>query len=171
MKKALALLSTLLFLLPFSIATLDQTCRRVTQADQWNYNFCITSLQVVPGSRTADDRGVAVIAAQLLQANYTSIVDKAKKLLNDKGLSPSMTKALGGCLNVYQPASQSLQTAVNKLRSFYVKEAVAYMRSAVGAPDGCALAFYQFRVKSPLLKENANARTLGNIALAIVALL
>ncbi|XP_008804885.2 pectinesterase inhibitor 12-like [Phoenix dactylifera] len=168
--KAFALLSTLLLLLPFSIASLEETCRNVTGSEE-GYNLCVTSLQVVPGSRTADTKGLAVIATQLLEANYTHNLDKAKELLKDEGLSPSITKALGVCSNVYEPASQRLQTAINKLKSGNIAEAVEDMRKVAGAPNDCESAFHDVNEKSPLSKENVDAFSLGNVAFAIVALL
>nr|CAD1825496.1 unnamed protein product [Ananas comosus var. bracteatus] len=83
-------------------ASLEDTCKKVQAEDpDANYEFCVTSLQVVPESRTANLSQLTIITTQLSIKNYTHALDVIAQLLKNHSLSHLQREVLETCQEEY----------------------------------------------------------------------
>ncbi|XP_072977039.1 cell wall / vacuolar inhibitor of fructosidase 2-like [Typha angustifolia] len=151
-------------------ASLEETCKNATRSKEF-YEFCITSLQVVPESRTADIKGLASIAADLTMTNYTHTIAKVQGLQKKGGLSNSITMALSTCSDAYGVAIGYIQGSIAHIKTGDIKNAHINMIWANSAPDDCETAFDEFHNKSLLSTEDDFANRLSRLAINIIYLL
>ncbi|XP_020266168.1 putative invertase inhibitor [Asparagus officinalis] len=106
----------LLLLSLFSVdATLEETCKELAKPGyDINFDFCMTTLQVVPGSDKADNLGLTIIAANLTYINFTHNQAKAEELINDKNVSEEDKKSLAVCHELYDMGAYTLLNDVIK---------------------------------------------------------
>nr|CAD1825486.1 unnamed protein product [Ananas comosus var. bracteatus] len=105
MKSILLIISALVFFLQnlsFSSASLEENCRRIHEFNpERSYDFCVTSLQVVPESPTANLSQLDVIASELMIKNYTHTLGVVQRLLKNQSLSHWQREALRVCNETY----------------------------------------------------------------------
>lgn len=160
-----------LLLLPESICMaediLEETCRKATSTTG-NYNFCLTSLQTVPESRSGDTKSIAVIATNLTVTNYTHNLAKISELLSRRD---QVKQALGTCLAAYNVGVSDLKMSADQIRSSDIDEALVNLSEAWKRPRECEDAFSERKEKSILRQENDFASRLITLALKITVLL
>ncbi|XP_078172792.1 putative invertase inhibitor [Carex rostrata] len=146
-----------------------KTCKNVT-TKQESYDFCVTSLQAVPKSRSADNYELAVIGLQLCLGNHTYNLAKAKKLQEQPPSGSNWTKqSIDVCVEVYGSSLVDLNKAIENAQkklpfSMDIATASIYVST-------CKRAFEEAGEKDPLATENGNAFKLDSIMGAIDAML
>ncbi|WOL01648.1 invertase inhibitor [Canna indica] len=111
--------------------TIESACK-----DFVDPNFCITSLQVVNGSESADLRGLAGISLRLAVFNATGTFAKLetfKKTTTDAGVLNSVA----ACEILYRNAATTLQFAAEFSASNHFDLAVVMYGSILDAPVQC----------------------------------
>ncbi|ONK66008.1 uncharacterized protein A4U43_C06F3230 [Asparagus officinalis] len=172
MKAFPSLVVALLFLNLLSAdATLEETCKQLAAHTgvHFDVNFCITTLQVVPGSNEADAIGLTSIIANLANANITHNLAKVKELLNSKNVSAESKKALDVCEEVYDLGIEDIKETIEALESrnfFTVKSRLSALLFNVFT---CRDAWAESKLKSLMPKEEDDAYKISDLAVSIGA--
>ncbi|KAJ8512243.1 hypothetical protein OPV22_002677 [Ensete ventricosum] len=131
----------LLFLLPFLFLpcfsaavseTMGKACNQTLDS-----GFCITSLQAVPKSDSADLPGLALIALNLTYTNVTSSTTKLLALQHE-ATSPAIKNTFEACLMLYENIIQPLQWASQFFVTRHYDVAKAMFATPLFAPTNCA---------------------------------
>ncbi|ONK80816.1 uncharacterized protein A4U43_C01F22080 [Asparagus officinalis] len=156
-------------------ATLEATCKQVTSppVHGFDFDFCKTSLQVVPGSEKADTLGLSLIAASLALANFMHNQAKATELLRDKNLSKPTRNILTDCQRFYSDDADDLKRAIEALKSgkFNLSDIKTYLVNASDDVETCIESWEDLDQKSLMPKEEDDAEKISRLALAVTALL
>ncbi|XP_010274599.1 PREDICTED: putative invertase inhibitor [Nelumbo nucifera] len=146
---------------------IDRACRTCAErSPHLSYNFCVTSLQSVPESSSADLQGLGVIAVQLAQENATSTIAKIKTLLENEDDQRTMA-SLNDCLELYSDANSTLKNSIRYFESEDYISSNAYISAAMESASTCNSGFEEEGVVTPLTKESDNFIQLCEIALVI----
>ncbi|PIA61576.1 hypothetical protein AQUCO_00300829v1 [Aquilegia coerulea] len=153
-----------------SCDTLTDTCKKISDADPTlSTEFCVTTLQVNPESKTADLHGLGAISLNLAMANATCMKSQFQKIIDEQkqpGGNIELSKSCAVCVEVY---SLGLFTLSKVISSFESKGYDSTGMSAVcDSPVTCEDAFQESNSTSPLAKENDNFLQLCIIPLAII---
>ncbi|ONK66465.1 uncharacterized protein A4U43_C06F8370 [Asparagus officinalis] len=165
MKAFPSLIVALLFLNLLSAdAILEETCKQLAAHPgvHFDVNFCITTLQVVPGSLTS-------IIANLANANITHNLAEVKELLNSKDVSTVNKKALGVCEDVYDMGIEDIKETTEALKSrdfFTVKSRLSALSFNVFT---CMDAWAESKLRSLMPKEEDDAYKISDLALSVGA--
>ncbi|XP_020083427.1 putative invertase inhibitor [Ananas comosus] len=175
MKSIILFASALVLILrnsAFASASLEDTCKKVQASDPNDkYEFCITSLQVVPESRTANLSQLTIIATQLSIKNYTHTLGVIAQLLKNHSLSHWQKEALETCQESYNSGVDDSKDAIKDVKAGDIFGASASLSAAAGAPGDCEDAFSEGEEASLLPREDDLASKISALAIDIVALL
>ncbi|XP_068636309.1 putative invertase inhibitor [Aristolochia californica] len=153
---------------PGNSGLITKTCKRVAKtSSNIDYATCVTSLQSARGSKSADLRGLAVIASNLALINATRSRRKAENL-RKKALDRYNRVRLEACEELYSDAISELRDAAMAFRSKKDSEANILLSAAYTDADTCEDSFAEMEGHvSPLTKQNKNLSRLCVIGLAI----
>ncbi|OUZ99185.1 Pectinesterase inhibitor domain [Macleaya cordata] len=152
---------------------ISDTCQKAAASDpNLKYDFCVSSLQANPKSKTADLLGLGVISMELSSSNATYISSYIGKLLKDgQGVDPKAKKYLQDCLELYSDAIVDVQDAIKALNARDFMQANTQMSAAMDASTTCEEGFKEEKgLVSPLAKEDNDFFQLTAISLAITNL-
>ncbi|XP_031481015.1 putative invertase inhibitor [Nymphaea colorata] len=141
---------------------IKRTCR---QTD--DFDFCLTTLQAVNGSYSADLAGLENITVTLGIRNATSTLYLINVLFQRTRWGTPLSDYLEKCEEMYSYALISLRFAVDQLR----KRAYAQVRSAIAESIVNVVGCDDQKIYSPpLAKQNQDLMKLGELALSILKL-
>jgi pectinesterase inhibitor-like protein len=146
----------------------DACTKAATSSPNINRDFCVASLQADQKSGSANIVGFAQIATGLTSKNATSTKAKVQNLVANPGNGKNNIKReLSTCLDLYSEIDH-LSDAASAISSFRYDDAKTYLSAALDAPGDCEDVFSKKGTSSVLSKENANARQLSAIAVALL---
>lgn len=152
----------------FNNASVPDACKAAASSSpNVNHNFCLTSLQAVPNSASADSTELAKIATKLALESANNSKAKIKKLLADAA-HDAINPQLSTCRSLYSGMIDNLSVAADAIGSSDRGTARTYLSAALDKPDNCEEAFSEKQTTSVLSGENANAKQLAAIALALM---
>ncbi|KAF5731570.1 Plant invertase/pectin methylesterase inhibitor superfamily protein [Tripterygium wilfordii] len=173
-----SLLMFLLFLFTFhALAAQDiinTTCQKCSQHDpKIDYNFCVTSLQADPRTRSADLRKLGLISIKLLAHNLTTTRQSIEGMLKKKKINdPHIRACLNDCLELYSDAIDTIEQSNKDYKSKHYEDANMDISSVMDASTTCEHGFKEKDgASSPLTKRNNNVFQLSAIALSIINML
>lgn len=152
----------------WAAASLENTCKKAAGS---NYSFCVTSLQVVPEAHTADAKGLAVIATNLILANFSNNIDAIDEKLNGKELANGRVRAaLELCSDSYEMGVSEVRVALERMKSDGIVADPDLLSGASEMPGECEGAFRGVGEKSVMAKENDLISRLITLTQRIIAL-
>ncbi|CAN6240660.1 unnamed protein product [Urochloa humidicola] len=122
-----------------------------------SYDYCVAFFQANKGSSTADQRGLAAIAARMIAATAKSTVNRIADLRADEK-SKDHLDCLGACNKVYSGAVDEIGKAAKGIASGTARalgDAATSLATALDAPSTCEEGFQKIRQPSPLHAEDA----------------
>ncbi|KAJ3670340.1 hypothetical protein LUZ60_010664 [Juncus effusus] len=152
-------------LLHASHGSLEETCKKVTNSAS-GYEFCVTSLQVVPGSQTANVYNLTVMVTELVKTNLTYAYTKYQELSKQSGWTNDTLKSFHVCLEVYSDASMDMDGLIGQAKS---KDYYAFEITMTGVRidvSTCDEAFEEGGEKTPIPKIDNDLADLAGLALA-----
>ncbi|KAH7655324.1 Plant invertase/pectin methylesterase inhibitor protein [Dioscorea alata] len=173
MKVGYSIFATLLILLltfAGAGATLEETCNQVTSpssATNLTYDFCLTSLQPISGSREVDVKGLAGITINLSIYNFTYTRNKLGDLKSKETKQPAID-ALQKCLDKFNEGDAYLKMAQTSLRTLRYQDAFSSITSAAGSSVVCDNAFYERGIQSPVSLDTQNGYLLCTLAAYLI---
>ncbi|OAY79808.1 putative invertase inhibitor [Ananas comosus] len=175
MKSIILFASALVLILgnsAFTSGSLEDTCKKVQAGDpDSKYEFCVTSLQVVPESRTANLSQLTIITTQLSIKNFTHALGVIAQLLKNHSLSHLQREVLETCQEVYNYGVDANKQAIEDVKAGDIFSASSNLSAAADAPVNCEDAFSEAKEASLLPREDDLASKISNLALGILALL
>ncbi|KAI3905123.1 hypothetical protein MKX01_017369 [Papaver californicum] len=133
-----------------------ETCEQCAQKSPLlNYDFCVTSLEAVPDSKTA---------AELAQINATDTILVIREQLKYKDLDAYTFPSLNACLDLNTDAISRLAKSIEAIWSYNYVNLNIWVGTAM---EACEDGFREKGRVSPLRKHNSNFFQLCNIALVI----
>jgi pectinesterase inhibitor-like protein len=135
----LILLLTLFVALPhFNNASfLSDACVRAATFDEnFNRNFCVTSLQADPRIASTNINDLARISVNLAIKNVTNTISRISNLLS-KPAYAHLKSDLSFCQEQYSEAKEALFDAVRKINSNNNYDATWALTGAITAMDTC----------------------------------
>ncbi|XP_015580601.1 putative invertase inhibitor [Ricinus communis] len=153
-----------------TIDIVNRSCKKCAEKSKsFIYDFCQTSLQVIPASHVTNLQGIAVIAMELAIENATTTVSNIKSLLVTGSFNPDTLACLEDCLKLYSDALVTLVDGVAAFLTGHYGTANVKIKTVMEAPTSCEDGFKKKRgVVSPLTTENFNFFHLSDIALCII---
>ncbi|KOM33406.1 hypothetical protein LR48_Vigan01g296200 [Vigna angularis] len=149
--------------LPSNENLIESTCKRTP-----NYNLCLQTLKVSPGSSTTDVSGLALIMVKVMKAK----ANDALKIIHDlqgKGAGPKQRRALSSCASKYKAVLiADVPQATEALQKGDPKFAEDGANDAANEATFCES---DFSGNSPLTKQNNAMHDVAAITAAIVRLL
>ncbi|CAH2046132.1 unnamed protein product [Thlaspi arvense] len=121
-----------------------------------DYNFCVTSLESDPQSKTATSvLGLLIASTTNAASNTISVRGIAQKIFNDGKTSPAVKAALQDCIKFYGDAIDSLNEALTAVKSHDYSSANVQLSAAFDVPSNCEDGFKEGKqAKSPITNEN-----------------
>ncbi|XP_026420668.1 pectinesterase inhibitor 12-like [Papaver somniferum] len=136
------------------------------------FDFCVSSFETNPLSKTSDISGLAVISMDLCSKNATYIGKYIDSILKDGKAEPSVIKNLKDCIEYYSYALEDVQEAMKAFNGKYYNEGIDHMNNAHIWADTCKQGFIDLGVDfSPLRKQDNDFFQLTNISLNIIAII
>ncbi|KAJ1691640.1 hypothetical protein LUZ63_015795 [Rhynchospora breviuscula] len=132
-----------------------------------DYNYCVQSLQADPSSSSTGKLGLAKIATNLASQSAQDTKTKVKKLLIDAAYAQYETE-IHTCKSLYSRLVDYLAVAAKGIESSRLADAHTYLSASLDAPGECDEAFSKKQAPAMLANENATAKQLVAIALALV---
>ncbi|XVE57510.1 hypothetical protein DITRI_Ditri04bG0096400 [Diplodiscus trichospermus] len=149
------------------------SCNKAAKDDpNINFDFCVTSLQQNPKSKTTTSTQELVpISIEIATSNATSISSVISKLLKNKQLGKFTRSCLEACSQLYSEAGCDLQRGGQAFESKDYETANADISAAMDAPETCEDGFKEKEgLVSPLTMENNNFFQLTAVPLAFIAM-
>ncbi|ONK66010.1 uncharacterized protein A4U43_C06F3250 [Asparagus officinalis] len=172
MKAFPSLIVALLFLNLLSAdATLEETCKQLAARAgvHFDVNFCITTLQVVPGSNKADAIGLTSIIANLANTNITHNLAKVEELLNSKNVSAESKKALGVCEEAYNKGAEDIKEMTEALKSRDFLTVKSRSSALLTNAFTCVSAWAESKLEPLMPEEVDDAYKISDLAFSIGA--
>ncbi|KAJ3687010.1 hypothetical protein LUZ61_016174 [Rhynchospora tenuis] len=164
-------LLTLLAFLPhfnYAATSVSEACKAAAASSpNVDYNFCMQSLQADPSSASTGKLGLAKIATKLAAQSAKDTKTKVKKLLVDAAYAQYETE-IHTCKSLYSRLVDYLTVAAKGIDLSRLADAHTYLSAALDAPGECDEAFSKKQAPAMLANENATAKQLVAIALALV---
>ncbi|CAL9749127.1 unnamed protein product [Musa acuminata subsp. burmannicoides] len=141
-------------LLPGVEASVEKACRDAANSSpNIKYDFCVAELLPYPGSGSADQKSLTVIAATLAKDKTTSASAKVKSLLEEpERVRDPKTKqglSLAGASTSLYDLFSDLNTSIPAIKEGRLVDAKTYLSAAVDAPDTCEDGFKELKVPRP----------------------
>ncbi|KAL5724307.1 hypothetical protein ACHQM5_007584 [Ranunculus cassubicifolius] len=152
---------------------LNKTCAKIVQGDPYNvkFDFCVTSLQVVPENHRTSLRELGNVSLNLTKSNASHTLGYINNLLK-RNMKPDMKSCLTSCQELYANSISSLNEAMNCVGNQHFDDANIQVTAAMDAPTTCEDGFREGKgTVSPLSKRNSDAFQLGAISLTIINML
>ncbi|CAN6229332.1 unnamed protein product [Urochloa humidicola] len=164
--KLLQATALLIFLLACSTTSSDasvvhdvchsMTINRYKKPPVVSYDYCVAFFQADKGSATADQHGLAAIAAKTISATAKDMVKHIADLRADEK-SRDRLDCLGECNKVYSGAVDEIGKAAKGITSGTagaLGDAATSLATALDAPSTCEEGFRKIRQPSPLHAED-----------------
>ncbi|KAJ3670339.1 hypothetical protein LUZ60_010663 [Juncus effusus] len=146
----------------------EETCKNVTTSKKY-YEFCLTSLQVVPGSQTADVYNLTVMLAELTKTNFTYAYTKYLEVSKQDGWSNTTLSSFHVCLDIYSDTSQ-VDAAVDQAKTRDYNATELMMTTVITDADTCVEAFEEIGEKTPIPEVDNNVSRLAGLSLFFASL-
>ncbi|XP_016438825.1 putative invertase inhibitor [Nicotiana tabacum] len=155
---------------PPVVDLINSTCKKCSdESADFNYNFCVASLQVIPVTHVTNLQGIGIIAMELALENATHTISTIEKLLNSEEFDPFAMDSLRDCLELYADAIAMLVDAFGAFLSKHFNTANVLMRTVMDATSTCDEEFTEKKGElAPLAKENYNLYQLSDISWCII---
>ncbi|XP_043692268.1 putative invertase inhibitor [Telopea speciosissima] len=151
-----------------AVDIIQETCQMSAERSPvLSYDFCVSSLQVIPLSYTASLPELAVISVKLALVNATATLWKTQKLLEIEASDPKIMACLKDCQELYSDAVPTLENSITTLNSKDYRSGNVFISAAMDAATTCEDGFEV----SPLTKQNYDFFQLCDIALVITRLI
>ncbi|KAI3896455.1 hypothetical protein MKW92_042267 [Papaver armeniacum] len=118
-----------------------------------NYDFCVSSLEASPMSKTSDIFGLAVISMELCSNNATYIHTFIKGILKDGKEEPRARIYLEHCMEFYSTAVEDVQEAVEAFNGKDYDTSLIRVSAAMTEAVTCKIGFTESGVDFSLLKK------------------
>ncbi|XP_052160879.1 pectinesterase inhibitor 28-like [Oryza glaberrima] len=133
---------------PSSSTLLQDNCELYAAGDRPSYDYCIRTLRADRASATADERGLAAIAARIARATAVATGAKIARLQRGE-TAPARRDGLAACAAEYAAAVRRLGRAARDVVSRSrggagareMREAQMLLAEVTGAPERCDVAF------------------------------
>ncbi|KAG6516081.1 putative invertase inhibitor [Zingiber officinale] len=164
----LVLAAVLLILSPAAHATVESTCKAVS-----DYDFCVKTLQSDPASATADLRGQAVIATNLSSDKAVEVFAKIQTLLkSSQGKEERMCLSI--CSKLYEVLIRDLNNAWSAIKESRKGDAMSALSGCFDAPSTCEDTFaelsFTLSMPSPLKADDKDQEQLCSLTLELAHL-
>ncbi|KAI3860817.1 hypothetical protein MKX03_034838 [Papaver bracteatum] len=146
-------------------------CKNQSTIDPYlNYDFCVSSLEANPHSKTSDIFELAVISMELCSKNATYIRTYIEGILNDGKAEPRAKMYLENCMEFYSTALERVQAAMESFKGKDYHTALIKVSAAGTEADTCKIGFTEAGVDFSLLKkQDYNFYQLTNISIDLIA--
>ncbi|KAI3882978.1 hypothetical protein MKX03_028711 [Papaver bracteatum] len=135
-----------------------------------NYDFCVSSLEANPLSKTSDIFGLAVISMELTSNNATYIHTYIEGILKDGKQEPRARMCLEDCMEFYSTAVEDVEEAMEAFNGKNYYWALSHVTAAMTDADTCKTGFTELGVDFSLLrKQDYDFYQLTGICLDIIA--
>ncbi|XP_072995212.1 putative invertase inhibitor [Typha latifolia] len=150
--------------------TVEDACRGAVDGHPGAvaYDYCVSSLNSDPRSRSADLHGLAVLATKMAIDHVASTESKIDELM-DLEATPTIKGGFNACLEVYSDAVDRLRDALDNLNSRLYAKAVELLAKALRASEDCQEVFRGAEAAPPVMVEDRDYGKLASIALGIAA--
>ncbi|XP_010481390.1 PREDICTED: putative invertase inhibitor [Camelina sativa] len=136
---------------------IQDSCKKAAAINlQLKYDFCVNSLTQDPESKTATTlEGLVFASTKNAAAKIMDVKRFVEQILKAKKYGPGMEAALSTCVELYDEANGSLNTAFSSVQSHDYNTANVYISAALDAPDNCEDGFKEGKLeKSPVTNKN-----------------
>ncbi|KAI3896454.1 hypothetical protein MKW92_042266 [Papaver armeniacum] len=146
-------------------------CKNESILDPYlNYDFCVSSLEANPVSKTSDIFGLAEISMELCSRNATYIHTYIDGILKDGKQEPRAGMYLEDCMEFYSTAIDEVQEAVEAFNGKDYYNAFRHVSGAGIEADTCKTGFTEAGVDFSLLKkQDYNFYQLTSISMGLIA--
>ncbi|KAJ3680641.1 hypothetical protein LUZ60_016919 [Juncus effusus] len=158
------LISTLIPISTSQTSIITSTCNAAVSANSASYDmeFCVEALSSVPGSESANIRGLSVIVTNLAITNVTKTLATIQELLSN----------LNNCYQYYKEMNYGLASAVGEIKQGRIESAGDKLGTVRNYPTKCDIVLSEAVVrKNPLSLENENLNELSALAYQITELI
>ncbi|OIW00198.1 hypothetical protein TanjilG_29188 [Lupinus angustifolius] len=146
---------------------ITETCKNTLHSQT-----CISSLTSVPGSNTADPKGLAKIAINVTLAEGSKILAYVHELKSsDESKKSDISSVLNDCDEEYTEAMENLKESATALDKGDYKKVNMLLSTAMTNGNTCEEGFKDLEITSPLTKRNSYFSELCSNVLAITKLL
>lgn len=136
-----------------------------------NFDFCIDAFHKSPSSFDANLNRLGLISINLVKHNVNDTIIFAKTLLENFRGDNFTREGLEDCVEVYEDAFVTLYESARDYRGARFNDANIKVSSVIDASSTCEDGFGDFRVVSPLTKQNNHTFQLCAISLSIIDML
>ncbi|VVB08205.1 unnamed protein product [Arabis nemorensis] len=137
---------------------IQDSCKKAANLSRnFNYDFCVKSLEGNPQCKTAESLdGLVLPSTNMAVLKITSLKGIAEKIIKEKRYEKDSEKPFRDCLELYSDAQNSLKEALMIVKSHDYKSANVVISAAMGAPTSCETGFKEKKryQKSPFTKDN-----------------
>ncbi|XP_010481392.1 PREDICTED: putative invertase inhibitor [Camelina sativa] len=154
---SLVMCSLLLNGLASAQTLIQDSCKKAAAKDpQMKYDFCVNSLTQDPQSKTATTlEGLVIASTKNAAAKTTNVKGIVEQILKGKRYGPGIETVLHDCIEHYDDANGSLNTALASVQSHDYSTATVNLGAALDAPGNCEDGFKERKQqKSPVTNEN-----------------
>ncbi|KAI3940791.1 hypothetical protein MKW98_030110 [Papaver atlanticum] len=135
-----------------------------------NYDFCVSSLEANPETKTSDIFGLAEISMELCLRNATYIHTYIEGILKDGKEEPRARMYLEDCMEFFSTAVEEVQEAVEAFNGKDYYNALRHVSNAGIEADTCKIGFTEAGVDFSLLKkQDYNFYQLTKISIKTIA--
>ncbi|KAI3869247.1 hypothetical protein MKX03_024000 [Papaver bracteatum] len=118
-----------------------------------NYDFCVSSLDASPVSKTSDIFGLVCNINGVMFNNATYIHTYIEGILKDAKEEPRAKIYLENCMEFYSTAAERFQQAVESFNSKDYDTSLVRVSAAMTEADTCKIGFTESGVDFSLLKK------------------
>ncbi|KAL1207306.1 Pectinesterase inhibitor 12 [Cardamine amara subsp. amara] len=118
------------------------------------YDFCVSSLQQDPQSKSATNLTDLLIASIKTDAvKTTNVVGIVNQIIKEKKYGKDIESSLDACLSCFYEATDELKLTVASIKSHDYSDANWHMSNALYSSEDCDLDFKQRGLQSPITNE------------------
>ncbi|KAI3903865.1 hypothetical protein MKW98_015647 [Papaver atlanticum] len=149
----------------------NNICKNQSLVDpDLNYDFCVSSLEANPVSKTSDIFGLAEISMELCSRNATYIHIYIEGILKDGKEGPRARICLEDCMEFYSTAVEEVQEAQEAFNGKDYYNALIHVSNAGIEADTCKNGFTEAGIDFSLLKkQDYNFYQLTSISIDLLA--
>ncbi|CAL0325475.1 unnamed protein product [Lupinus luteus] len=143
---------------------ITETCKNTLHSEK-----CVSSLSSIPGSNTADPKGLAKIAINVSLAEGSKILSYVHELKSsDENKKSGILSGLNDCDEVYTDAIEDLKEASTAVDKGDYETVNRLVSTAMTNSGTCENGFEDLEIPSPLTKQNTHFSQLCSNVLAII---